>query len=132
MEYKRTCSVMNELGTSTDKNEKSNNGGFIKKRGDDMNNLSDEEYKNLWKELKIEIKMIEKTGKCKHEMEEKYLYNSPYEKPQNVCNALLHVLDLYTWRAALDFPSWESDDRKVYRIHCPSKKGTVWEMRRVK
>ncbi len=98
----------------------------------DISNLSDEEYKNLWKELKIEIKMIEKTGKCKHEMGEKYLYNSPYEKPQNVCNALLHVLDLYTWRVALDFPSWESDNRKIYRIHCPSKKGTVWEMRKVK
>jgi uncharacterized repeat protein (TIGR04076 family) len=97
-----------------------------------MGNLSDEEYKNLWKGLKIEIKMIEKIGKCKHEPGEKYFYNSPYEKPQNVCNALLHVMDLYTWRVALDFPSWESDNRKMYRIHCPSKKGTVWEMRKVK
>ncbi|NPV02886.1 MAG: hypothetical protein HPY53_16050 [Brevinematales bacterium] len=27
--------------------------------------------------------------------------------------------------------SWEEDDRGVFRIHCPDKKGTVWELRRV-
>jgi uncharacterized repeat protein (TIGR04076 family) len=98
----------------------------------DINNLSDTKYKKLWKRLgKVEIKLIEKIGKCKHKIGEKYIYTSPYEKPRNVCHALLHVLDLYTWRVALGFPSWESDDRSAYRIHCPSKKGTVWEMRKI-
>jgi hypothetical protein len=79
----------------------------------------------------IEITMVEKLGKCRHAPGENHRYGSPYERPADVCNALLHVLDLYTWRVALGFPSWEQDDRTVYRIHCPSKKGTVWEMRRV-
>jgi uncharacterized repeat protein (TIGR04076 family) len=93
--------------------------------------LSDEDYKGAWKNLgRIEIKLVEKIGKCTHELGDAFYYNSPYEKPQGVCNALLHVLDLYTWRTALGFPSWEADDRNVYRIHCPSKKGTVWEMRK--
>lgn len=28
-------------------------------------------------------------------------------------------------------PSWEGDNPEVYRIHCISKKGTVWEFQRV-
>ena len=94
--------------------------------------MNDEEYKERWNTLgKIELKMMEKIGKCRHESGETYYYNTPYERPQGVCTALLHVLDLYTWRVVLGFPSWESDDRSVFRIHCPSKKGTVWEMRKV-
>ncbi|MCE5249861.1 hypothetical protein LLG96_06535 [bacterium] len=94
--------------------------------------MNDEEYRERWNNLgKIEIKMVEKIGKCRHELGETYFYNTPYERPQGVCTALLHVLDLYTWRVVLGFPSWEADDRSVFRIHCPSKKGTVWEMRKV-
>jgi uncharacterized repeat protein (TIGR04076 family) len=76
--------------------------------------------------------MIEKTGKCKHKIGDTFYYKTPYHRPEGVCAALLHVLDLYTWRAALGFPSWEDDDRRVHRVHCPSRTGTVWEMRRVK
>ena len=94
--------------------------------------LDNKEYRKKWQELgSIEIKMTEKHGKCTHKLGEKFYYKNPYEKPKKFCNALLHVVDLYTWRVALDFPSWESDDRKVYRIHCPSKKGTVWEMKKI-
>ena len=92
--------------------------------------LTEQEYKALWKQLGIEIRMVEKHGKCEHALGDTFRYESPYKKPQGVCNALLHVLDLYTWRVVLGFPSWESDDRGVFRIHCPSKKGTVWEMRK--
>ena len=28
-------------------------------------------------------------------------------------------------------PSWEGDNPEVYRIHCISKKGTVWEFQRI-
>jgi uncharacterized repeat protein (TIGR04076 family) len=93
--------------------------------------MSDDEYKEAWKSLgRIEIRMVEKIGKCVHEQGDVFYYETPYEKPKGVCKALLHVLDLYTWRVVLGFPSWEADDRNVYRIHCPSKKGTVWEVRK--
>ena len=75
--------------------------------------------------------MIKKDGKCKHNLDDVFYYNNPYQKPKDVCNALLHVLDLYIWRAVLGFPSWEKDDEKVYRIHCPSKNGSVWEIKKV-
>ena len=94
--------------------------------------MNNEQYEEIWETTgPLEIKMIEKTGKCEHELEDTFYYRTPYDKPEGVCVALLHVLDLYTWRAALSFPSWESDDRTVFRIHCPSKGGTVWELRKV-
>ncbi len=94
---------------------------------------SDARYKQAWSDLgKIQIMMVEKHGECRHNVGDKYLYESPYKRPDNVCFALLHVLDLYTWRVALGFPSWNADDSNVYRIHCPDGTGTVWEMRRVK
>jgi len=27
--------------------------------------------------------------------------------------------------------SWNAEDRSVYRIHCPDRTGTVWEMHRI-
>jgi hypothetical protein len=48
-----------------------------------------------------------------------------------VCEALLHVLNLYTWRVALGFPSWNSENRKIHKLHCPDPKGTVWEMKKI-
>jgi hypothetical protein len=33
-------------------------------------------------------------------------------------------------RASVGFPSWE-DNPAVYRIHCPDKQGTVWELQRI-
>lgn len=63
-------------------------------------------------------------------MGETYVYDGPYHKPEGLCYVLLHVLDLYTWRTALGFPSWDVD-RKAHMIHCPAKKGIVWEMRKV-
>lgn len=93
--------------------------------------LTDAQYGELWGKLgPIEIKMIEKNEKCHHELGDMFYYETPYRRPAGVCHALLHVLELYVWRVAMDFPSWE-DDREVYRIHCPAKRGTVWEMRKV-
>jgi uncharacterized repeat protein (TIGR04076 family) len=95
--------------------------------------MTEEEYPNKWKDTgPIEIKMVEKHGKCKHQLGDTFQYKNPYVRPTEVCFALLHILDLYTWRVAQDFPSWEKDDGNVYRIHCPSKLGTVWEMKKVK
>jgi uncharacterized repeat protein (TIGR04076 family) len=93
---------------------------------------SHEDYRALWNRLgKIEIKMVEKNEECKHNLGDTFIYENPYQKPDGVCNALLHVLDLYIWRVALGFPSWNSEDRKIHRIHCPDAKGTVWEVRKV-
>ena len=94
--------------------------------------MTKKEYRDRWEDAgPIEIKMVEKKGKCKHKLGETFQYRTPYERPAEVCFALLHILDLYTWRVAQGFPSWEKDDDSVYRIHCPSKLGTVWEMKKV-
>ena len=94
--------------------------------------LTNEEYKELWTRLgPIQIKMVERIGLCPHKIGDTFTYQNPYDKPQGICTALLHVLELYTWRVTLGFPSWESDDRTIYRVHCPSKKGTVWEMKKL-
>lgn len=91
-----------------------------------------EEYGKLWGKIgKIEIKMVEKYEDCRHNIGDTFIYENPYKKPEGVCNALLHVLDLYTWRVALGFPSWNEEDRKVFKIHCPDTLGTVWEMRKI-
>jgi uncharacterized repeat protein (TIGR04076 family) len=95
--------------------------------------MTNEEYRKKWNGTgPIEIKMIKKHGKCKHQLGDTFHYKTPYERPNEVCFALLHILDLYTWRVVQGFPSWEKDDGTVYRIHCPSKLGTVWEMKKVK
>ena len=94
--------------------------------------MTQEQYRGHWQSAgPLELRLVEKHGACKHEVGEAYLYRDPYDRPKGVCFALLHVVDLYTWRAALGFPSWEADDRSIYRIHCPSKKGTVWQLTRV-
>ena len=91
-----------------------------------------EDYRALWQRMgKIEIKMVEQHEECKHHLGETFSYETPYQKPANVCNALLHVLDLYIWRVALGFPSWNEDNWAVHKIHCPDPKGTVWEMRKI-
>jgi len=90
------------------------------------------EYHAYWDRLgKIEIRLAEKLGECRHNPGDVFTYENPYRRPEGVCFALLHVLDLYTWRIALGFPSWNELDPRVHRIHCPDHTGTVWEVRRV-
>lgn len=90
-----------------------------------------DDYHELWDRMgRIEIKMIEKNEQCTHNLGDTFIYENPYKKPEGVCNALLHVLELYTWRVAFGFPSWY-EDRTVHKIHCPDAKGTVWAMRRL-
>ena len=90
-----------------------------------------EDYIELWKKIgKIEIRMVEKNEECKHNVGDTYIFENPYKRPQGVCEALLHVLDLYTWRVALGFPSWNEENRMVFKIHCPDPKETVCEMRK--
>lgn len=89
------------------------------------------EYKDVWKRIsRVRITLVEKNEECRHCEGESFVYENPYKRPQGVCEALLYVCDLYIWRAAFGFPSWNESDHAVYRIHCPDPKGTVWEMRR--
>ncbi len=91
-----------------------------------------QEYGDAWKRIgKIEVRMVEQYEECKHKIGDTFIYDDPYKRPENVCTALLHVLDLYTWRVALGFPSWNTENRKVFKVHCPDAKGTVWEMRKI-
>jgi len=90
------------------------------------------QYRECWKKLgRLEIKMIEKHEECKHSLGDTFVYETPYARPVGVCPALLHVLDLYTWRAVFGFPSWNPDDRRVHKLHCPDPQGTVWELRKI-
>ena len=91
-----------------------------------------EDYKKVWKSFHpVEIRMIEKNEQCKHALGDSFVLKNHYHFPEQICHALMHVLSLYVWRASVGFPSWE-DDPSVFRIHCPDKKGTVWEIRRAK
>ncbi len=93
---------------------------------------SHEEYQRVWKQIgKIEIKMVEKHEDCRHALGDIFVFENPYKRPPGVCEALLHVLDLYTWRVALGFPSWNGENRRIFKLHCPDPKGTVWEMRKI-
>jgi len=95
----------------------------------DIHSYSD--YQKVWKRMApVKVTMIEQNEKCEHELGEAFVYENHYDKPNGICSALHHVLQLYLWRAAVGFPSWERDDHGIYRIHCPARKGTVWELKR--
>ena len=95
---------------------------------DEVKSYSD--YKQVWARIPpVETRNIANNEKCKHAEGDTFVYKNHYDKPNGICEALHYVLQLYVWRAALGFPSWEPDDPRVYRIHCPAKKGTVCELR---
>ena len=92
---------------------------------------SDSEYKQVWKRFApVAATMITENEKCQHSLGDAFVYKNHYDRPQGICVALHHVLQLYIWRASVGFPSWEPDDHRVYRIHCPAKKGMVCELKR--
>jgi uncharacterized repeat protein (TIGR04076 family) len=90
------------------------------------------DYKELWSRIgRIEIRCVEKNEECRHNVGDVFIFDNPYHKPADVCEALMHVLSLYTWRVALGFPSWNDENRKIHKLHCPDPKGTVWEMKKI-
>jgi uncharacterized repeat protein (TIGR04076 family) len=89
-----------------------------------------EDYNQIWEKLvPVKVTMTEKNEQCRHKLADSFVYRNHYDKPEGICSALHHVLQLYILRASLGFPSWEKDPG-TYKIHCPDKKGTVWEIRR--
>ncbi len=99
----------------------------------DATNMTDAGYFKLWEKVgKLQLRCIEKHGNCIHNVGDTYYYDRmPFRRPEKVCYAVLHVMEMYTWRAALGFPSWNEGDRDTYKIHCPDRTGTVWELKRV-
>ena len=80
----------------------------------------------------VRVTMIKEDEPCPHhKVDDSYLYRNHYDKPEGIYSALHHVFQLYIFRASVGFPSWEEDDPSVYRVRCPDKNGTVWEVRRV-
>lgn len=74
------------------------------------------DYTGLWERIgRLRITMVEQHEECRHRPGDTFIYENPYKKPEGVRGALLHVLDLYTWRAAPGFPSWNGDDRKFLK-----------------
>jgi hypothetical protein len=78
----------------------------------------------------LELRLVELNGVCAHAAGTVYTFANPNELPKGLCEAMASVARGYVWRVALGFPSWEADDPNVYRLHCPSKTGTVWELRK--
>jgi GNAT superfamily N-acetyltransferase len=88
------------------------------------------DYKLIWAALpELQVECISATTDCKYKTGDIRLYRHPYEKPADFCEALCRVLDLYTWRAALGFPSWNEENPAEYLIHCPDSQGTVWRLK---
>lgn len=93
---------------------------------------SHKQYREIWTKIgRIEIRCVEKNEECKHSIGDTFVYENPYKRPDGVCEALSHVLDLYVWRVALGFPSWNSENRKIFKLHCPDPNGTIWEMKKI-
>jgi len=88
------------------------------------------DYEALWNRLApVKATMIEKYETCRHKLDDTFIYRNHYDRPEGICPALHHVLQLYVLRASIGFPSWDNDPA-CYRIHCPDRKGTVWLLER--
>ena len=79
----------------------------------------------------IEIRMIKKSGKCRHDVGDVFRYDTFTRRPEGACKRLLHVASLFAWRMALSSRIQCGHDELVLFIHCPASSGTVWEMRRI-
>jgi uncharacterized repeat protein (TIGR04076 family) len=80
----------------------------------------------------VQARLIEKIGKCPHEQGEVFLYVHPNCRPEGLCGAAAISLEPFVQRCSAKVPSSESDNPEIYRIHCPSKKGTIWEIKRIR
>ncbi|MBT3285678.1 hypothetical protein HN807_00085 [Candidatus Bathyarchaeota archaeon] len=85
---------------------------------------------NFW-ETKVQITCIEKNGVCEHEIGDSYTIEYVQDYVKGLCSGIQDPARQYAGYTALGVPSWESDDKTVFRIHCISKKGTVWELRKI-
>ena len=85
---------------------------------------------NFW-ETKVRLTCEEKLGVCRHNVGDSYLLEHPQDYVKTLCSGIQDPARPYVARCAAGIPSWEGDDDGIYRIHCISKKGTVWKVERV-
>ena len=77
----------------------------------------------------IKIKVIQKYGKCPHRVGDSWEIPYALMKPEGMCDDAHYVLIPYLSMAAAGGTSWEKDG--IWRIHCPSKTGIVFEIERL-
>ncbi len=75
---------------------------------------------------KLRIKLVKKTGKCPHNIEDSWKIPYSLMKPKGLCDDAHYVLIPYLSMAAGGGTSWEKDGK--WRIHCPSKTGVIFEI----
>lgn len=80
---------------------------------------------------KVKMTCEEKHGICRYNIGDSYVFNHALEFPDRMCLGIYEPARLYLTHCAAGIPSWEGDDENVYRIHCISKKGTVWKIEKV-
>ncbi|MHA2394707.1 MAG: hypothetical protein ACXAEX_22485 [Promethearchaeota archaeon] len=84
----------------------------------------------FWK-TKVRITCEEKLGKCHHQEGDTYVYAHALDYPQGLCPGVQEPARIYVSHCAAGVPSWEGDDPSIHRIHCISKKGTVWKLEKI-
>jgi uncharacterized repeat protein (TIGR04076 family) len=85
---------------------------------------------NFWK-TKVRISCEEKLGKCQHNKGDTYIFEQPMAYIPDLCMGIQDSARPYVAQCAAGIPSWEGDNKEIYRIHCISKKGTVWRLERI-
>jgi uncharacterized repeat protein (TIGR04076 family) len=86
---------------------------------------------DFW-ESKVRITCEEKIGKCRHNIGDTYVYDHALDYPEGLCSGIQDPARIFVSHCAAEIPSWEGDDPSIHRIHCISKKGTVWRLEKVK
>ena len=66
-----------------------------------------------------------------HELGESQVFETPISYLGGMCLGIQDPARIWVTHCAAGLPSWERDNPEVYRIHCISRKGTVWEFERV-
>jgi len=84
-----------------------------------------------WWAQKVRITCESKHGVCEHNVGDTYVFEHIQDYVKGLCNGIQDPARPYAEYCAIGQPSWEADDKSIYRIHCVSKKGTVWKLERI-
>ena len=84
-----------------------------------------------WWDSRVRITCEEKHGVCEHEVGDTFIFEHVQDYAEGLCSGIQDPARPYAAYCALGQPSWESDDNSIYRVHCISKKGTVWRIEKI-
>jgi len=84
-----------------------------------------------WWATKVRITCESKHGVCEHDVGDSYVIEHVQDYVKGLCSGIQDPARPYAVYCALGMPSWEGDDKSIYRIHCISKLGTVWRLERI-